>query len=85
MNRTFESFDRDLSSIAQHLSGTISEIREITEAIPKVLSESEQTHQEAMDELTSTTKQVAEKMNQTARQLDSLCNDFKKNYRKEQE
>lgn len=83
LNRTFESFDRDLSSIAQHLSGTISEIREITEAIPKVLSESEQTHQEAMDELTSTTKQVAEKMNQTARQLDSLCNDFKKNYRKE--
>ena len=72
LNRTFDLFDRDLSNIAQHLSGTISEMREITEAIPKVLSETEQAHLDAMDHLTKTTTAVAEKIEKTYTRLDAL-------------
>lgn len=35
---TFKTFDRELSIIAKHLSGTILEIRDITDRIPKTLS-----------------------------------------------
>ncbi|MDD7403452.1 MAG: hypothetical protein PUH02_05850, partial [bacterium] len=66
-----------LSNISQHLSGTISEMREITEAIPKVLSETEQAHLDAMDSLTRTTLAVSERMSQTATQLDELYQTMK--------
>lgn len=72
LNRTFDIFDKDLSNISQHLSGTISEMREITEAVPKVLSETEQAHLDAMDSLTRTTIAASEKMSQTATRLDKL-------------
>lgn len=72
LNRTFDVFDKDLSDIAQHLSGTISEMRDITEAIPKVLSETEQAHLNAMDGMTKAIVEVTEKLNRTSTRLDEL-------------
>lgn len=36
--QTFKTFDRELSTISKHLSGTILEIRDITDRIPKTLA-----------------------------------------------
>lgn len=40
MSRTYQEIDRQLAEIVRHLSGTIADIRDVTEQLPKILASS---------------------------------------------
>lgn len=62
MSRTYQEIDRQLAEVVRHLSGTIADIREVTERVPRMLSESNEQMQK------NTTKYLSE-LNNTQRQM----------------
>lgn len=57
LKRTFDSFDSGLTDIAQHLSGTIADVRDTTEALPHVIREAQQQYKAVLQDLAEQTKQ----------------------------
>ena len=56
LDRTFTSFDSSLTDISQHLSGTIADVRDTTEALPHVIRESQKQYETVLAKLTSQTQ-----------------------------
>lgn len=69
LNRTFESFDSNLASITEHLSGTIAEVRDTTEAVPHLIRQSQREYSKILDQLSEQTKQYNETMRQATNQM----------------
>ena len=62
LSRTFDSFDSGLTDISQHLSGTIADVRDTTEALPHVIRESQQQYKAVFAQLTSQTQSYLDAM-----------------------
>ena len=61
-DRTFTSFDSNLTDISQHLSGTIADVRDTTEALPHVIRESQKQYETVLAKLTSQTQRYLDAM-----------------------
>lgn len=59
---TFTSFDSSLTDISQHLSGTIADVRDTTEALPHVIRESQKQYEAVLAKLTSQTQTYLDAM-----------------------
>lgn len=57
LERTFTSFDQNLTDISQHLSGTIADVRDTTEALPHVIREAQKQYEKVLGELTQQTQE----------------------------
>ena len=64
LGRTFDSFDKNLADISQHLSGTIADVRDATDALPHVLNESQKQYQTVLAQLVKDTQSYSAAMNQ---------------------
>ena len=62
LDRTFTSFDSSLTDISQHLSGTIADVRDTTEALPHVIRESQKQYEAVLAKLTSQTQTYLDAM-----------------------
>lgn len=62
LDRTFTSFDSSLTDISQHLSGTIADVRDTTEALPHVIRESTKQYEAVLAKLTSQTQSYLDAM-----------------------
>ncbi len=62
LDRTFTSFDSSLTDISQHLSGTIADVRDTTEALPHVIRESQKQYEAVLAKLTSQTQRYLDAM-----------------------
>ena len=69
LDRTFTSFDKNLTDIAQHLSGTIADVRDATEALPHVIRESQKQYQTVLKELTDETRNYTAAMAQLTQRV----------------
>jgi methyl-accepting chemotaxis protein len=54
MSRTYQEIDRQLAEIVRHLSGTIADIRDVTEQLPKILASSAAQTQKTTEQYLST-------------------------------
>lgn len=87
LNKTFALFDSNLSDIAMHLSGTISEINETSDKLPKTttlfLSSLEDSYQEYIEKVTSMQndlgKQLQEKINSLQNENQHVTDEDKAN------
>ena len=68
MSRTYQEIDRQLAEIVRHLSGTIADIRDVTEQLPKILATSaaqtQKTTQEYLSTISESQKQLAQEVKQ---------------------
>ena len=62
LDRTFTSFDSSLTDISQHLSGTIADVRDTTEALPHVIRESQKQYEAVLAKLSSQTQSYLDAM-----------------------
>lgn len=62
LDRTFTSFDSSLTDISQHLSGTIADVRDTTEALPHVIRESQKQYEAVLTKLSSQTQSYLDAM-----------------------
>ena len=69
LNRTFISFDKNLTDIAQHLSGTIADVRDATEALPHVIREGQKQYQTVLKKLIDETRSYTAAMAQLTQQM----------------
>lgn len=68
MSRTYQEIDRQLAEIVRHLSGTIADIRDVTEQLPRILATSaaqtQKTTQEYLSTISESQKQLAQEVKQ---------------------
>lgn len=64
LERTFTSFDQNLADISQHLSGTIADVRDATDALPQVLNESHKQYKDVLTQLVRDTQNYSTVMQQ---------------------
>lgn len=74
MERTYEQIDKQLSEIVLHLSGTLTEIKEITERVPKVVRLSTEENMKIM-------KDYIAKIEASQRTISETVKEFKKTNR----
>ena len=77
--KSFELFDNELSEIVSHLSATISEVRETTGRVPKVVFEAYEGMRTGMEEMEANTKKMAETMERLRRKMDAMITLFDEN------
>lgn len=65
MERTYEQIDKELSEIVKHLSGTISDIRDVTENLPKIIKSSVDQSRTATADYISALQKSQKEMNMT--------------------
>ena len=78
LERTFTSFDKGLTDISQHLSGTIAEVRDVTEVLPHVIRDSQKQYEKVLSELTQQTRQYLTRMNELTKLAEEMLNNDKK-------
>lgn len=63
MSRTYQEIDRQMAEIVRHLSGTIADIRDVTEQLPKLLtaaaSQTQKTTEQYLSTISESQKQLA--------------------------
>jgi methyl-accepting chemotaxis protein len=72
LSRTFEAFDSNLASITEHLSGTIAEVRDTTEAVPYLIRQSQREYSKILEQLSEQTQQYNETIKQATNQMKKI-------------
>lgn len=82
MSRTFKQIDTELAEIVSHLSGTIIEIKETTERIPKTVALSNKQAAAQTDQYLEQVKKAIQDLNKSVLALDSQWNTIFKEQQK---
>lgn len=69
LTRTFDTFDQNLSDITQHLSGTIADVRDTTDALPRVMMEAQKQYKGVLDSLRIQTESYMQEMQKMTEEM----------------
>lgn len=75
MSRTYQEIDRQMAEIVRHLSGTIADIRDVTEQLPKILASSAAQTQKTTEQYLSTISESQKQLISEVKRHNQTLND----------
>ncbi len=69
LGRTFNVFDQNLADITQHLSGTIADVRDTTEMLPRVMLDAQKQYKNVLDGLSGQTQSYMKELQQLTEEI----------------
>lgn len=73
LNATFDTFDKNLSDIAKHLSGTISEVKDTTDRVPETVKAAYEGMEESFSDMQSEIEAMVHAMDIMQRNIQGLA------------
>lgn len=69
LERTFNTFDQNLADITQHLSGTIADVRDTTDALPRVMMDAQKQYKGVLESLRIQTERYMQELQKATEEI----------------